>query len=283
METKYKKEMLIESPSGFAMPFTLSEAEGTAVQCTLFYGEQMHPHTGEKFFHNGWDLMANHIPLQALASGLVVAFGNDNTHDNYIIIRYGKYDVKYGHLSQAFVNYGEPVVAGQDVAVSGPFLHLGVRFEGEEVDPKELITMLFVNIQQLDLLGIPHTLQPPVQSAVRTPYDKEMEEIVQLMTHYLPAYLQDMLQGQYAPPQRTEQTLRNIFVQSADKHYFFESSPNIANPLGLSSRANPMVSKLQTLLIEDFLNYLALNKGHYLSTWNDDQKKKFLTKQREKA
>ena len=64
-----------------------------------------------------------------MATGTVVGMGNDPVHDNYLTIRYGKYEVKYGHISEAYVGYGTPVVAGQQVGKSGSFLHIGVLFE----------------------------------------------------------------------------------------------------------------------------------------------------------
>jgi hypothetical protein len=51
------------------------------------------------------------------------------------------------------------------------------------------------------------------------------------------------------------------------------------NPMGLGRRSVPLAEKVQNLLIEDFLSYLALQHGTYLSTWNDEVKKKFTGRQ----
>ena len=96
--------------------------------------------------------------------------------------------------------------------------------------------------------------------------------------HFRPTYLMDLHRGQYILPERTEQSLRNIFSLSASKNYFFDSMPSMANPLGIGQRAMPLVCKVQNLLIGDFLNYLALRHNVYLSTMNDVLKKKSSTK-----
>ena len=45
------KDILLESASGFMMPFEASEEE--EVQVSLGFGEQTHPMTGERFHHRG--------------------------------------------------------------------------------------------------------------------------------------------------------------------------------------------------------------------------------------
>ncbi len=46
MKQNYK-DMLLESASGYMMPFPLEEKDN--IQATLAFGEQNHPLTGEKF------------------------------------------------------------------------------------------------------------------------------------------------------------------------------------------------------------------------------------------
>lgn len=272
--------MMLESASGYMMPFASDQEKGDPVQVSLYYGEQTHPHTGEKFFHHGWDFVANHVPLYAVASGTVVGVGTDAVHENYIITRYGKYEVKYGHVSAAYSLYGTPVTAGQQIATSGDFLHFEVHFDGKELDPKDFIVMLLANVEQLEAMGIKN--YPQFTSAkVKTDYDKDQNEILDMMLRFLPMYMNDILAGQYVTPHRTEQSLRNVFAQSADKNYFFEEIPNVGNPLGVSPRALPLASKVQNLLIGDFLNYMALRHNTYLSSWSESQKKNFLSRQQQ--
>ena len=272
----------LESDSGFMMPFLLEEHQD--LQITLGYGEQNHPATGQPFIHKGIDFMAPHVPLFALASGLVVGVGTDAIHQDYIINRYGKFEVKYGHISQAFVKYGQPVIAGQQVAMSGDFLHLGVKSDGLEIDPLPFLAMIYGNIEQLAAFGIKSRPQfVDMGIHVRTKFDKDREELEKLLIRWFPQYMSDLAQGLYLPSPRTEAALRLALSQSAEKGYFFESAPTASNPLGLCPRCEPLVGKLQSILLEDFLVYLGYRYNTYLSTWGEDQKKKFKNRQQPMA
>lgn len=269
--------MLLESASGFVMPF--EAPSGEEVQISLGYGEQTHPATGNKFMHGGVDLICHDRPLYAIASGVVVGAGTDAVHGNYIIVKYGKYEVKYGHVTEAYVPYGTAVTAGQQIAHSGDFLHLGVSFCGEPLDPMEFLGMIYGNILQLESLGIKGQYKiDHLGINVKTDYDADQEELLQMMLRWLPMYMNEIRTGAYQPPRRTEQSLRNIFAQSAGRNYFYETIPSITNPLGLSSRGAPLASKVQNILIGDFLNYMALRHNTYLSSWDAEQKKNFLSR-----
>ena len=93
-------------------------------------------------------------------------------------------------------------------------------------------------------------------------------------TATLPVYMEDLHNGHYTLPEHTEQSLRNIFSISALKNYFYETIPSMANPLGMGRRSVPLVEKVQNLLIEDFLNYMALRHQVFLSSLSTEQKKK---------
>lgn len=274
---KKSGEMFLESASGFAMPFLASEEQ--EVQISLGYGEQTHPKTGEIFNHRGVDIICDHLPLFALATGTVVGAGTDAIHENYIITKYGKYEVKYGHVSEAYVNYGKSVSAGDQIAQSGDFLHFEVNFVGELLDPMEFLGMIYGNMMQLASLGVKGKYRMANMGVkIQTDYDEDQEEIIQMMLRWLPDYMNALRQGTYASSSRTEQSLRNIFAQSAEKNYFFESIPDISNPLGLSGRGAPLASKVQNILIGDFLTYMALRHNRYLSSWDETKKKTFLSR-----
>lgn len=104
-----------------------------------------------------------------------------------------------------------------------------------------------------------------------------------MMFRWLPAYLNEMKDGQYRPSTRIETMLRDTFAKAADKDYFYERMPTLANPLGMSGRALPLIEKIQNIIIGDFLNYMALRHGRYVSTWGEDEKKNFLLSQEEKT
>jgi hypothetical protein len=201
--------------------------------------------------------------------------GNDSVHGIYQIIRYGDYEVKYGHLSNVFVNYGQSVKAGQIVAVTANLLHIEVRYKGQELNPLEFLTMLYGNLKAVEKqgkVGMPEFVT--IDMDVHTIYDKDQDEIEDLMMRFLPTYLSDMQEGLYLVPEHTEQALRNIFTMSAMKNYFYETLPSMANPLGMTSRSLPLAEKVQNLLIGDFLNYLALRHQIFLSSMSAIEKKK---------
>ena len=271
-----KKDMFLESASGFMMPFVLTD--GSEAQMLLGFGEQPHPRTGETFDHKGIDFVADHIPLLAVASGTIVGAGNDSVHENYVITRYGRFEVKYGHVQEAYGGYGTNVTAGQQIAQSGSFLHFEVRFDGQVINPEDFLSMLYGNVAQLESMGIKgHPQLVSFNVPVRTDYDQDQSEILDLMLRWYPTYLNDMRQNVYQPSERMEQSLRNIFAQAADKNYFFEEIPSVANPLGLSARGGVLAGKVQSMIISDFLSYLATRHGIYVSSWGDAQKKKFMS------
>ena len=103
---------------------------------------------------------------------------------------------------------------------------------------------------------------------------RSVGRIEELMLRFFPAYLKDLGSGAYRLPQRTEQSLRNMLMMASARNYFFEMIPSMENPMGLGRRSIPMAAKVQNLLLEDFLGYLALVHGTYLSTWDEGLKKK---------
>lgn len=274
---KYTEEMILHSESGYCMPF--EEPQGKDVELSLGYGEQVHPTTGEKFFHHGIDFNVRCYMLSAVASGIVSGVCNDPVHGICQTIRYGGYEVTYGHLANVFAQFGQRVKAGQTVALSGERLHVEVRFKDEELNPIEFLTMLYGNIRALHETGGNSTAGfYDTEAGIKTDYEKDREEIEELMLRFLPHYMKDLRRGAYTVPVHTEQSLRHIFTTGAAKKYFYEKMPSMYNPLGLGHKAMPLVCKVQNLLIADFLNYLALRHEVYLSAQGGEVKKNFMTK-----
>lgn len=268
---KYTEENILHSASGYCMPF---EEPSKDVELSLGYGEQKHPVTGESFFHHGIDFNVSRYLLSAVADGTVSAVGSDVRHGICQTVRYGKYEVTYAHLSNVMAHFGQPVKAGQPIAVSGDMLHMEVRFDDEELNPIEFLTMQYANVkamQQEELLTFEMTIP--------SPYDTDRKEIESLMMRFLPLYFNDLQHGDYRLPNHTEQSLRNVFTQASARNYFFETMPSMANPLGIGNRCMPLAAKVQHLLIEDFLHYLAMRHDVYLSTVSEEVKKKPVQKQ----
>ena len=270
---QFTQEMILHSDSGYCMPF---EERNGDVQMSLGYGKQKHPQTGETFFNHGVDFKVNNYLLSAVATGKVTGLGNDAVHGIYQVTRYGDYEVIYSHLSNVFANYGKEVKAGQVIAVSGSSLHIEVKYKGEELNPLEFLTMIYSNLKVMEQHGRPGAAPQFVtlDMDVRTAYDKDQKEIEDLMMRFFPDYMTDMSKGIYVLPEHTELALRNIFTMSAMKHYFFETIPSMANPLGMGAKSIPIAERVQNLLIADFLNYLALRHQIFLSSMSAVEKKK---------
>lgn len=274
---KYTEDMMLHSPSGYCMPF--EEKRGKEVELTAGYGEQKESKSGKAWFNHGVDFNISHHLLCALASGRVSGIGNDKERGIYQTIRYGEYEVTYYNLATIFANFGQAVKAGHTVAMCGDGLHLEVSFKGEELNPLEFLTMIYGNIQALKQSAQGEVEFMTFDFDVPTHYDKEKEEIEELMLRFLPLYMRDLQQGEYMVPEHTEQSLRNIFTLGTGKGYFFEAMPSISNPMGLGERCIPIATKVQNLLVADFLNYLALKQGVYLSSMNGEVKKKSTSRQ----
>lgn len=272
----YTQDMNLLSTSGYCMPF---EEKDRDVQLTLRYGKQKHPKTGESFFHHGIDFKTNNYFLAAVADGVVSGIGIDRKqYGLYVVIKYSKYEVTYSHMSNVFMQFGQQVKAGLAVGVSSDLLHMEVKYDGEEIDPVEFITMLYGNAKTWSEKGKVQPEFVAIDMDVHTDYDKDKDEIEKLMMRFFANYMNDLHEGLYSCPQRTEQSLRHLFSAAAMKDYFYESIPSMVNPLGIGRRSMPLVSKVQNLLIGDFLNYMALRHQIFLSTMTSLEKKKLKSK-----
>ena len=272
----YTQDMNLLSTSGYCMPF---EEKDRDVQLTRRYGKQKHPKTGESFFHHGIDFKTNNYFLAAVADGVVSGIGIDRKqYGLYVVIKYSKYEVTYSHMSNVFMQFGQQVKAGLAVGVSSDLLHMEVKYDGEEIDPVEFITMLYGNAKTWSEKGKAQPEFVAIDMDVHTDYDNDKDEIEKLMMRFFANYMNDLHEGLYNCPQRTEQSLRHLFSAAAMKDYFYESMPSMVNPLGIGRRSVPLVSKVQNLLIGDFLNYMALRHQIFLSTMTSLEKKKLKSK-----
>ena len=272
----YTQDMNLLSISGYCIPF---EEKDRDVQLTLRYGKQKHPKTGESFFHHGIDFKTNNYFLAAVADGVVSGIGIDRKqYGLYVVIKYSKYEVTYSHMSNVFMQFGQQVKAGLAVGVSSDLLHMEVKYDGEEIDPVEFITMLYGNAKTWSEKGKAQPEFVAIDMDVNTDYDNDKDEIEKLMMRFFANYMNDLHEGLYNCPQRTEQSLRHLFSAAAMKDYFYESMPSMVNPLGIGRRSVPLVSKVQNLLIGDFLNYMALRHQIFLSTMTSLEKKKLKSK-----
>ena len=119
------------------------------------YGHRSSPVAGASSNHKGIDISVVNKPVFATEDrGVVTQAGFTSKNGNYIFVEYSRpdgaqYEVQYLHLSKIDVRAGDVVGAGQQLGVSGstgvgtgPHLHLGVKKDGVNIDPKDYLCEL---------------------------------------------------------------------------------------------------------------------------------------------
>lgn len=248
------------------MPF---DDKGGRVEVIRYYGKQE-----DGTFNHGVDFKTRNFLISACADGVVCGAMN-NPRGAAVLIRHADFTVEYSALKTRFVQLEHKVKAGTVVGMSGDTFRVECKYKGEEIDPMEFLTMMYGNIKMLQHTGKIDT--PDLETvALNVPndYDRHQQEIEGMMLRFLPSYFSDMAMGRYSLPTATEMSLRNIFSWAVLKKLFFRVIPHLSNPAGLDESAIPLATKVQNLLIADFLNYLAVNHQTFLSGMGDDEKKK---------
>jgi len=139
------------TPSGNITGYPLPNATSTG----LAYGWQIHPITGDVFFHSGVDLLAPvNTPVQAIAPGIVVFAKDQGSYGKLVIINHADgLQSRYAQLDSIKVTLGQTVNKGDilgGVGTTGqptstqPHLHFEMRFNGslgwEAKDPKGFLS-----------------------------------------------------------------------------------------------------------------------------------------------
>jgi murein DD-endopeptidase MepM/ murein hydrolase activator NlpD len=114
------------------------------------YGNRYDPFTGHLSFHPGLDLVApTGMPILASAGGRVIQAGERNGYGNAVDIRHSDGMVtRYGHASRLFVQVGDYVMPGQQIAAvgstgrsTGPHLHFEVIVGGAQLNPAPYLAL----------------------------------------------------------------------------------------------------------------------------------------------
>ncbi len=122
------------------VPFAATDSFGTR---RMFNGELASIHRGTDFH------APSGTPVVAANDGEVMIAQGMFYEGNLVVIDHGQqFSTLYMHLSKIEVKVGERVRKGQRLGLSGatgrvtgPHLHLGVRWQGEYVDPVVLLTL----------------------------------------------------------------------------------------------------------------------------------------------
>ncbi len=115
---------------------------------TSSFGFRRSPFTGQREFHQGFDISTRKgTPILATAEGVVTFVGKKGLLGNTIIIDHGHGMVtRYGHCSKFLKKRGEKVKRWEPIALvgntgrsTGPHVHYEVRLNGIPVNPYKYI------------------------------------------------------------------------------------------------------------------------------------------------
>jgi murein DD-endopeptidase MepM/ murein hydrolase activator NlpD len=114
------------------------------------YGWRIDPFTGQRAFHEGIDVMAEHgTAIHAAAGGVVVYSDFHPQYGNMIEIDHGNDLIsRYAHASRRGVRVGEVVLRGAKIGevgrtgrATGTHLHFEVRQRGAPVNPSQFLRL----------------------------------------------------------------------------------------------------------------------------------------------
>ena len=122
----------------------------TKVSISSGYGMRTHPITGKQTMHSGVDLgMPTGTPIFSVADGVVESSGSLGNCGYGVRVQHsGGYMSVYCHASKLLVKSGQSVKSGETIALvgstgmsTGPHLHLGMKLNGEWIDPKKIVPL----------------------------------------------------------------------------------------------------------------------------------------------
>ena len=114
------------------------------------YGWRLDPFTGQRAFHEGIDVIAEHgTPIRAAAGGVVVFSDVHPQYGNMIEIDHGNDLIsRYAHASKRTVKIGDVVLRGAKIGevgktgrATGTHLHFEVRQRGAPVNPAQFLRL----------------------------------------------------------------------------------------------------------------------------------------------
>ena len=118
---------------------------------TMFFGQNIHPITGQWHIHRGIDIATYRSgdPIVASADGQVVTAEYTYDYGNFIIIRHKHgYYTRYAHMLRFNVSVGQRIQQGEVIGYigntgisTGPHLHYEVHIGSDVVDPYRYITI----------------------------------------------------------------------------------------------------------------------------------------------
>jgi murein DD-endopeptidase MepM/ murein hydrolase activator NlpD len=129
-----QKDLYLATPSGWPVNGNISS----------YFGERVHPITGEKSMHTGIDIRApSGSPVHSTAPGIVSFSGWTNDSGYIIVLEHGHgFSTAYAHNKKNHVSVGQKVKKGELIASSGTtgittgaHLHYEVWKDGRQINP----------------------------------------------------------------------------------------------------------------------------------------------------
>jgi murein DD-endopeptidase MepM/ murein hydrolase activator NlpD len=123
-------------------------SRGEKCWITSKFGFRQSPFTGQREFHQGYDISCREgTPIMATADGVVIFAGRKGLLGNTVIIDHGHGMItRYGHCQKFLKKRGEKVKRWEPIALvgntgrsTGPHVHYEVRLNGIPVNPFKYI------------------------------------------------------------------------------------------------------------------------------------------------
>ena len=99
--------------------------------------------------HTGTDIAANlGTKIKSATEGEVVLSSEEGDYGKHLKIQIGEVSIIYAHCNALYVNQGDKVVQGQEIAEvgstgnsTGPHLHFEIRYQERTVDPQKILDL----------------------------------------------------------------------------------------------------------------------------------------------
>lgn len=99
--------------------------------------------------HTGTDIAANlGTKIKAATDGEVVLVSEEGDYGKHIKVQIGEVGIVYAHCNAIYVNQGDKIVQGQEIAEvgstgnsTGPHLHFEVRLSEQPVNPQKILDL----------------------------------------------------------------------------------------------------------------------------------------------
>ena len=99
--------------------------------------------------HTGIDIAANTgTKIKSATDGEVVLSSEEGDYGKHLKIQIGDVSIIYAHCNALYVNQGDKVVQGQEIAEvgstgnsTGPHLHFEIRYQERVIDPEKILSL----------------------------------------------------------------------------------------------------------------------------------------------